>query len=80
MEYGVLYHSRYKHPIVDAVGILKRIDKIKYHLVFIQISMSKYYSHSSKIEDLYESVDCMELKNHQYYIYVYIYIAIRKNY
>ena len=64
MEYGVLYHLRCKHPVVDAVGILKRTDKMKNHLVFIQVSMSKYYSHSSKIQDLYdESVDCIELKN-----------------
>ena len=62
MEAGVLYHLRHRHPVIDAVGILKRQDKKKYHLVFIQISMSKYSSHSSKIEDLFGTIDCKELK------------------
>ena len=62
METGVLYHLRHKHPVIDAVGILKRQDKKKYHLVFIQVSMSKYSSHSSKIEDLYRMIGCKELK------------------
>ena len=62
MEAGVLYHLRHRHPVIDAVGILKRQDKKKYHLVFIQISMSKYSNHSSKIEDLFGTIDCKELK------------------
>lgn len=45
MECGVLYHLRHKHPVVDAIGILRRMDKRKYHLVFIQVSMSKYSGH-----------------------------------
>ena len=56
----MLYHLRYKHPVIDTVGVLKRQDKRKYHLVFIQISMSTY---SSKIEDLYAKIDCKELKS-----------------
>ena len=63
MERGVLYHLRHKHPVVDAVGILRRMDKRKYHLVFIQVSMSKYSRHHTKIEDIYDKVDCIELKN-----------------
>ena len=62
METGVLYHLRHRHPVIDTVSILKRKDKKKYHLVFIQISMSKYLSHSSKIEDLYGMIECKELK------------------
>lgn len=42
MENGVLYHLRYNHPVIDAVGLLRRKDKKKYYLVFIQVSMSKY--------------------------------------
>lgn len=62
METGVLYYLRHRHLVINAVGILKRQDKKKHHLVFIQISMSKYSSHSSKIEDLYGMIDCKELK------------------
>ena len=47
MEAGVLYHLRHRHPVIDAVGILKR-----------QVSMSKYSNHSSKIQDLYGTIDC----------------------
>ena len=62
MEKGMLYHLRHNHPVIDAVGLLRRTDKSKYHLIFVQVSMTKYASHSSKIKDLFRVVDCKELK------------------
>lgn len=78
MEAGVLYHLHHKHPVIDAVGVLKRRDRRKHHLVFIQISLSKYSSHSSKIEDLYVKIDCNELNSKFSSIFQY-YMEITEN-
>ena len=78
LERGVLYHLRYKHPVIDAVGVLKRRDKRKHHLVFIQVSLSRYSGHSSKIQNLYHHIDCSELKLNFSSLFQY-YMSITEN-
>jgi len=53
---GVLYHLNYTYPVIDGVGYLKcnngRENDVA--VLFIQVSLSKYYNHSTKLEDLLE--------------------------
>ena len=47
---GTLYHLKYTYPVIDAVGYLE-VDGIP-SLVFVQVSLSPYSSHSTKINNL----------------------------
>lgn len=47
---GTLYHLKYTYPVIDAVGYLE-VDGVP-SLVFVQVSLSQYSSHSTKINDL----------------------------
>ena len=57
MTVGVLYYLRYKHPVID--GVLKVGGKKK-RLILLQISLSKYDKHGSKIGDLQRQIKCLE--------------------
>ena len=63
MTSGVLYHLRYKHPVIDGVGIMERGKTKKKWLVMIQVSLSSYKSHRSKISDIAKYLPCPELKH-----------------
>ena len=47
---GVLYQLRSCHPVIDAVAYIKK-DSIQW-LLLIQVSLSAYKDHDSKVEDL----------------------------
>ena len=47
---GTLYHLKYTYPVIDAVGYLE-VDGVP-SLVFVQVSLSPYSSHSTKINNL----------------------------
>ena len=53
---GTLYHLKYTYPVIDAVGYLE-VDGVPSLvgvplLVFVQVSLSPYSSHSTKINNL----------------------------
>ena len=53
---GTLYHCKYTYPVIDGLGYLK-IDAADRHvsevtLCFIQVSLSKYAEHRTKLNDL----------------------------
>ena len=50
LEVGILIHLRYTYPVIDAVGYLC-VDG-EPSLVFMQISLSKYSQHDTKLKDL----------------------------
>ena len=56
---GVLYHLREKHPVIDAVGLLRDSEK-ELWLVLIQISMSTYQTHRSKAQNVKDFVNGAE--------------------
>ena len=47
---GILYHLRYTYPVIDAIGYLKVNGN--YYLVFVQLSLSEYRYHRTKMSDL----------------------------
>ena len=47
---GTLYHLRYTYPVIDAIGYLKF--NHAYVLVFVQVSLSEYPRHKTKMEHL----------------------------
>ena len=49
---GVLYDLRSRHPTIDGVGLLNEEKTLIPWLVFIQISLSAYDEHHSKLSDL----------------------------
>lgn len=52
MTCGVLYHLRYTYPVIDGVGFFHIEGRKKSSLVFIQVSLSKYSRHETKLSDL----------------------------
>ena len=50
LSHGMLYHLKYTYPVIDAVGYLD-VDNVA-SLVFVQVSLSPYSSHSTKMSDL----------------------------
>ena len=50
LSLGTLYHLKYTYPIIDGVGYLE----VDGHpsLVFVQVSLTPYTNHSTKIKDL----------------------------
>ena len=52
MSLGVLYHLRYTYPIIDGIGYLKVNETPS--IIFVQISLSEYKHHSTKLKDLSE--------------------------
>ena len=92
MDKSVLYFLRYKHPVVDAVGILQD-EKCVWWLVFLQISLSSYLSHRTKVTDLLEQHRCPEINSSCETLYgyykrmcevdvsaIYVYISPREIY
>jgi len=73
MNKGVLYHLQYRHPVIDGVGLLEMEGKIEPWLVFIQVSLSSYTNHRSKMPDLFQRVMCPELKSSDKTIFSYYY-------
>ena len=62
LQTGVLYELRSHHPTIDAVGLLNS-DKNDSWLVFIQISVSKYEDHKSKMSSIFDVSNSMELRD-----------------
>ena len=62
---GILFHLRYKHPVIDGVGYLQENSGKIVSLVMIQVSLSPYKTHRSKLEDLFTKPTCPELKQQQ---------------
>jgi len=54
MTCGVMYHLTYTYPVVDGVGYFKEAEWSTKNvtLIFIQVSLSKYSKHDSKLNDL----------------------------
>ena len=52
LQRGVLYDLRSRHPTIDGVGLLYEEVTLIPWLVFIQISLSRYDEHRSKLSDL----------------------------
>ena len=50
---SVLYKLRYAHPAIDGVGFLTETSTNKVWLVFIQVSLSSYQHHNSKLKDIH---------------------------
>ena len=50
---GYLYHLKFTYPVIDAVGYLE-VDQIPL-LVFVQVSLSPYVAHKTKLEDLFST-------------------------
>ena len=50
---SALYQLRYKHPIIDGIDILQD-ERNVWWLTFIQISLSPYTSHHTKVTDLFK--------------------------
>ena len=50
---SVLFQLRFGHPVIDGVGLLPD-QQNKYFLLFIQVSLSKYSDHKSKVNDLFK--------------------------
>ena len=48
LQTGILYELRTRHPALDAVGLLNE----KSWLIFIQISLTEYKHHRSKISNI----------------------------
>ena len=59
LDRSVLYQLRYKHPVIDGIGILQDERNVSW-LAFIQISLSPYLSHHTKVTDLFEHHVCRE--------------------
>lgn len=74
LDKSVLYQSRYKHPVIDVIGILED-ERHVWWLVFLQISLSPYSSHHSKLIDLFKHHVCPELTADDDTLYEY-YIAM----
>lgn len=55
LSLGSLVQLREKHPVIDAVGRLKDQGG-KEWLVLMQVSLSKYDQHKSKVGDLYNTI------------------------
>ena len=51
MDIGASYSLKYTYPVIDGVGYLKYNDKVS--LVFVQISLSNYSNHDSKLTNLF---------------------------
>ena len=71
MMSGCLYHLRYRHPVIDGIGVFETEGTSKRWLVFIQISLSTYANHGTKISDLFRFVKCPELKTPETTIFEY---------
>ena len=54
LQLGMLHHLRYTYPVIDAIGYL-RVDGTP-SLVFVQISLSEYSKHFTKMDDLNTTV------------------------
>ena len=52
LQTGTLYELRTCHPALDAVGLLNEKGTAKSWLVFIQISLTEYKHHRSKISNI----------------------------
>ena len=52
LQTGILYELRTRHPALDAVGLLNEKGTAKSWLVFIQISLTEYKHHRSKISNI----------------------------
>ena len=62
---SILYQLRFGHPVVDAVGLLPDQHN-KYFLVFIQVFLSKYSDHKSKVHDIFKyKTNSSELLDHK---------------
>ena len=48
---GFLYHLKFTYPVIDAVGYLSVNETLS--LVFVQVSLSPYGKHQTKLEDLF---------------------------
>jgi len=79
MTSGVLYHLRYQHPVIDAVGVMEKGSKKKQWLVMIQVSLSPYAAHRSKIGDLLRYVQCQELSHSDHDTFLKYYLRLNKN-
>ena len=65
MHTNMLYELRVFHPTIDGVGYLKEEGSGQEWLVFIQVSLSKYSHHRSKLTDLFTnktSMKCMPME------------------
>ena len=61
---SVLFQLRFGHPVIDGVGLLFD-QQNKCFLVFIQVSLSTYSDHKSKVYDLFKyKSNSPELKKH----------------
>lgn len=54
MPIGMVYHLTYTYPVIDGVGYLKALGSENLSLVFIQVSISPYTQHKTKLIDLFD--------------------------
>ena len=59
MSVGVLNRLRPEHPAIDAIGVVEDQSKKKW-LLMLQISLSEYKKHRSKVEHIYNYVSGLE--------------------
>ena len=62
LDKSIMYQLRYKHPIIDGIGILQD-ERNVWWLAFIQISLSPYLSHHTKVTDLFKHHACHETRS-----------------
>ena len=60
MHKNTLYELRVLHPTIDGVGYLKEQGSDQEWLVFIQVFLSKYARHYSKLTDLFTNKHSMK--------------------
>jgi len=60
MDKSVLYKLRYKHPVIEGIGVLQH-ERCVWWLVFKQISLSPYSNHHTKLIDLFVHHVCPEV-------------------
>ena len=55
MRKNELYELRVMHPTIDGVGLLREEGSCEDWLVFIQVSLSHYSRHCSKLPDIFKN-------------------------
>lgn len=79
MTSGILYRLRYKHPAIDAIRVMEKDRKKKQWLVLIQVSLSPYAVHRSKIGNLLKYTQCPELNCSDHNTILNYYWGLNKN-
>ena len=82
MRKNELYELRVLHPVIDGVGLLTETTTGEDWLVFIQVSLSRYTRHCSKLHNIFNEdfTDCTSFtessltskKDHKQMLYLYM--------